>query len=84
MLGAEAEVPPLPYRIHFVPVRDHTYSASSASHGRYEGPLVFHGVVHLSRDQAFVAVEPTAYIHLITREKTKCEQSSYFFGGRTH
>lgn len=62
--GVRAEVPRLPYRVHFVSIRNHTYSASSASHWSYKGPLVCCGIIHFSCDQAFVSVEPTTYIHL--------------------
>ena len=64
-----AEVAHLPYCVDFVFIGNHTYSTSSASHRRYEGPLVCCGIVHFSCDQAVVPIEATTYVHLFTGGK---------------
>ena len=52
------------HRVHVLSIGDHAYPAPPAPHGRYDGPLVALGVVHLGCEQALVPVKPAAYVDL--------------------
>lgn len=78
--GVRAEVLLLPYRIHLVSVRNHSYSTPPAVHRGDQGPLVRGGIVRFGCDQAFGSVEPSTDIHLLAGGKVG-EQGRETLGG---